>query len=715
MAIIRIDDLTTISLDKAWQLSKILWELFPYQADIDLVENTYDGQPMDNAQIKTIRNFVFDEQSVIDFDDDLYKKIRDRTIASFRNHEVTVSYEHGTLLSRMAMVMANLNYKEFPVIITARPGLGKTQMLKASLIEKLKANGEENDYLAIVVTRRVQDGLAISKELNDELGTDSCWVRPSFTLMTLDGQKCANGHLAKDHHPTICRRENCAQGECPVKSWRRDFEKYAVVFITSEFFQHSLDNNSLKDLMEREELNLDEIDPGLHYLYDPFNQATEGFLTFYRDELIIDENPGMIFNPAINNRMLNDCMNHLKSNSFPDEIIQEYASIMKYVSGEIPGALEHEYVEPPDQIPAFTNQFKKAWDANPHPNYPKLPLIINSFVKDGGIRQRGNKFIEYAIGVSRYRSLKDLPFRTVILDGSGLKDLTYKQNEFYILDIPEIRDYSRAIIHVYSKNLSKAFYFGDNSKKKAKVTAVAEEAISVLGDRPSLFITYGKLEKQFKKLFKEHPNIRVNHFGNLIGSNAYHDCTAVFFAGTNDWGPFEYFLQATEISGKELDLTTIQQKTNRFVDPLVNEFYQTLLAVGVYQDLMRSNLRVVSDMNPVDVYIWTAAMEVVQQVTELLPKTKEPVIENVPSVLVGENQPKPIATKHKRILDNYLSTLNEDDVNKRAKYKSIGLTKALGQIPSSAEYEYIWGPIKHGHYSRIKGYAENWLKAQKEL
>jgi hypothetical protein len=707
MPTIRIDKFTTLPAPIELHNSKHYWELFPYDAEIDMADWTYGGQPMSEDQISFIEAYRIEIVDTLDYDEELSKRILMRTEGRLNADLILIDPDYKDLLNRMAMVMSASSSMKCPMVITTRPGLGKTQMLKASIIEKLKADGEDNHYSAIVVTKRVQDGLAISKEVNDELGTDSCWVRPSFTLMTLDGLKCANGHIAEDHHPTICRRANCAQRECPVKSWRRDYKKHDVVFITSEYFQHLIDNDSLKDLMETGELNLDEIDPGLHYLYDSYNQSSEGFLTFYRSELIIDENPGMIFHPTIKNRMLNDCMAHLISNSFTEEIIQEYTSIMIYITWKIPGALEYEYVKPQDKIPAFSNQFKKAWEANPHPDYHNMPLILDGFVKNGGIRQKGNKYIEYAIGTSKYRNLKGLPFRIVILDGSGLKDLTYKSGDFFILDVPEIRDHSRAHIHVYPKNLSKSFYRG--KLREIKIKSVAEEAIRVLGDKPSLFITYKDLKSKFSELLKEHPNILVDHFGNLIGRNEYSKCTAVFFAGTNDWGTFEYFTQASAVSMKALDLTTVQHRGIRFQDASVGEFYSALMAVGMYQDLMRSNLRVTSDTDQVDIYIWSAAREVVQQIVDLLPKVNEPIYVQIPEILVGKRQPKEISTTNLRILDYYKSNLTDEDFKQTLKPKSIGLTKALGEVPLQAEYEYVWGPIKHGHYPRIKVQSNKWL------
>jgi hypothetical protein len=721
MPIIKIDKYTTLPAPVELHESKYYWELFPYDAEIDMVDWTYGGQPMSEDQITFIEAYRIQLEDVLDYDEDLSKRIITRIEEQLINYDILIDREYKDLLGRMAMVMSASEPNYGPMIITARPGLGKTQMLKASLIEKINS---ERGYSAIIVTRRVQDALSLSDEINVAVGRSECWVRPSITLMTLDGQKCANGHTAKDKDsPTICRKENCAHRECPVKTWRKDIESKAIVFITSKFLQHLMDDDSLAELMETAEWDMDtllETDQELFYYFDADRRAVKrGVAYTYRDELIIDENPGMIFSPIINNRMLNDCLSHLKSRGFLDKFIKEYKSMMLSVSGEMAGATKYEYTENHIEFPKLSRLFIKAWKDDPHPENINMPRILNNFVENGGIRQSGNQMIDYAIGISSYRDMKDLPFRTVIYDGSGLKDLTYKPSDFSILDVPEIRDFSRATIHVYPKNLSKAFYAGETKKKK--IASIAKEAIRVLGGQPSLFITYKELTPKFKALFEKHQNIRVNHYGNLIGKNKYQDCKAVFFAGTNDWGTFAYFTQASAISNEKLNLSTVQHKGIRFEDPHVRRFYYTLVAVGMYQDLMRSNLRVFSGTEPVEIHVWTAANEVVNQLVEWLPGVNTPIYEDVPSTLFDKRQPSEISTSVRIKLDEFKVALTNEDLNRTMKPKTIKLTKFLFEhltrddnIPLQVEYEYVYGPIKDGHYHRVKKFARNWIESQKE-
>ncbi len=713
---IDLGNLTAFPFPAELRKYKRYWELFSEDGVVDMLDLTFDGLPMNAEQIEFIKDCSYDESGLIDFDEQLSTNILKRTIKQLKDHRLRILYEHSTMLEQMAMVLSNLHYKAHPVVITARPGLGKTQMLVASLIEKVKSN---QGYSAMVVTQRIEDALALSEQVNEEVGYKSCWVRPSFSLMTLNGQKCDNGHLDDEYFPTICRAENCGQSNCPAKTWRKEMNRKSIVFITSRFFNSLMDSGNIIDLMEIGEINLEELaesDPELFTMmnFDP-DAIEQGFDYDYRDELIIDENPGMIFNPVIDNRMLNDCLAHIKSIGLSEDLIKEYKSLMSFITVEMAGAAKYEYIDSDKaaEPPQLSKVFIKEWDKNPHSNskYFNMPKTLNDFIVEGGIRQNGNKMIDYAIGIGSYRKLGGLPFRTVIFDGTGMKDLTYKPSDFAILSIPEIRTFTRGALHVYDKNLSKAFY--SHKDKKVRIGAIAEEAIQVLGEQPALFITYKGVEAKFRKLLAEHENIRIDHFGNLIGKNDYSDCTAVFFAGTNDWGNLEYFTQLSAVSEKRLDLTTVQQKRVRFQDPLVSRFYSTLLAVGIYQDLMRSNLRAHPSEDSVEIFIWTTTTDVVEQLVDWLPGINGPIYNQVPFALDGKRQSEILATEMQAKLDKFKSVLTDGDLKQSLKPNTISLTKHLMKVPTKAEYEYVFGPIKHGHYSRIKKHAKKYRTTNK--
>jgi hypothetical protein len=690
MPTIKIDDLTTIPVPSEFQRNKTYWQIFPYDGEIDMVNMKYMDEPMTAVQVQFAQMLHHDEYGIVDNYDERHMDIYNRTVKSLRGHGIVVGREYQDLLKRMAKVMANTMYMERPVVITTRPGLGKTQMLISTLIEKIK---QIEGYSVVVVTRRVEDALSISEVVDRGLEKDVCFVRPTITRIMQRVDKCLNGKSLKDYEKdkTICRYKNCKQFSCPVKNNHNSHLDHKVVFVTTNHLNTILDDGLLEDLME----------------YGPLEDSDSGE-SYYgvRTELFIDENPGLIFNPQITEKMLTDCMAHLKQNKFEGHLINEYILVRMYFSTQFGGKVQYEFTGPHGVVPQLSMEFKRSWWKTPHPDHYNMPRVVNAFIKHGGIRQNKNNFIDYAIGLSRYRDLVGFPFRTVILDGSGLKDLTYNPSDFNILDLPEIRDASRATIHRYPINLSKTFY--SNSKTTKKVVAVADEAVSVIGKRKALFITYKQYADKFMKIFAPYPNIRVNHFGNLIGRNKYSDCSVVFFAGLNDWGPMEYFTQMAATSGNKIDLSIVANKSTLFKDGEVNDFYFTLISVGLYQDLMRSNLRVASDTKHVDIYIWSANIELISKLEDLLLGVQV-IDEPTPEALQSTRQPGQISSEAKSLLDVLRNSLTEDDYMLKPKGRSILLAKCLRKSPLRIEIEYVFGPIDRSHYPRYKKYAKTYL------
>jgi hypothetical protein len=586
-------------------------------------------------------------------------------------------------------------------------------MLIATLIEKLKMSA---GYSAFVITGRVEDGLSIAEEVDREFKKDICLVRPTFALMTLNGRTCLNGHVKGDHHNSICRSKNCEQYECPVKPYNWSFKEYKIVLCTTTFFNMVLDNDSLDDVLKMppkyatvEYTNEDRVlsDDG-ELIIGKFRDKHD----FWRDDLFIDENPGMIFNPSITNEMLNHCMVHLRESEFDQRHISEFANIMSIISPLMGGKEQYEYVDTDEAAQSLTYGFIKAWRRNYHPDYYNLPEIVNYFIEAGGIRQNRNKgkikIIDYAIGIHRYRSISPFMTRTVILDGTGIKDLTYRSTDFNILGLSEIRDFSRGKLHHYPLNISKSFLLKSDTSAD-RIKGVAEEAIRVIGGTEALFITYNRYVDKFKALFEPYPNIKVNHFGNLIGRNNYSKCTSVVFAGTFDWGPLEYFSEVSAILGGRIDLTIVQNKPTPYASEEVIEFYSTLIALGVYQDLMRCNLRVASSDKEVNLYVWSHNDQIIDKIVSWLPGIKVEV-ESIPDTLRNSRQPKLLSTEAKILLDKLKKSMSPADFQLKTKLRYIKIAKYLGRVPDRIELEYVWDDTNIGHYSRDVKHSIKYLE-----
>ncbi len=626
-----------------------------------------------------------------------YSLILQNVIKRLESNGISVDDKYRNILKQMAMVMGQQFSLKKPAIIPARPGLGKTEMLIATLIEKSKMS---RNYASLVVTRRVEDAVRIRDEVNKELGKAVCFVRPTFTLMTLNGRRCENGHLKNDYYQSICSNENCKIELCSAKKRNSSFRPYKIVIITSAYLSSVLDEGTLDLLME--------LPP------DSYIDALSHEISFVlpRTELIIDENPGMIFNPLITYEILAHCMVHLKQSKFDQKYIDEFTPIIGAIAEQIGGEAQYEFVDPIDSVPKLSNEFITAWRQNPHPEYYSLPEMINGFLEGGGIRQNKNNYMDYAIGVNRYRKISSLGigFRTIILDGTGIKDLTYNPQDFNILDVEEIRDFSRGTLHRYPLSISKNFL--GNDEKEIKVQGIADEAIRVIKETEALFITYKWYADRFKKSFKAHSNIKVNHFGNLIGKNDYSTCTSIVFAGINDWGAREYISQFSAVKGNQFDLTIVQNQVTPFVDDELNEFYSTLISVGLYQDLMRSNLRVASSNEQVHIYLWTPNNQIIDHVVNWLPGIKV-INESVPLELQSTRQPGVMSTEALVLLDKLKGSMSPIDLKLKPKLRTIKLCSYLGRVPLREEFKYIWSDYDITHYSRDKKHAREYLEKSK--
>jgi len=667
------------------------------------VESTlFGGGELTDEQKEIARQVYGTDQAdqILTADESKYLPVLENVVKRLEGHGITVDSPYKMLLEKMAIVMSNTRWLLRPIILPARPGLGKTEMLISTLIEKSKMNEE---YTAIVVTRRMEDAVRISNQVNEELGKETCYVRPTFALMTLNGKKCMNGHSKDDYYSSICNKDNCIVKSCPAKD-KKSFRAREIVLITTKAFSKELDNAESSDLLDLQPISITE-----DMYMDGYGPPGGYDIIPHRDDLFIDENPGMIFNPLITNDMLNDCMVHLRKNKFDQEHIDEFSSIMGTVASQMGGSEQYEYIDSVDSWNMLSDEFKQAWRSNPPTNadYYSIPEIVNGFIEGGGIKQNKNNYVDYAIGINRYRRIKGIKSRTVILDGTGIKDLTYKPDDFTILLVDEIRSFSRGTLHCYPLSISKSFLY-DKQKREKRIKDIADEAIKRIGDKKALFITYKNYANNFKQLFKSHDNIRVNHFGNLIGRNDYKNCIDIVFAGINDWGPREYFSQISAVKGAKVDLSVAQNQGALFVSDEVNEFYSTLVGVELYQALMRSNLRVYSSEEKVNIYLWTHNNEIISQVKGWLPGINV-INESVPIELQSTRQPNTISTEAKVLLDKLKGSMSSIHFELKPKLRAHKLSSYLGRVPLREEFKYIWPDIDITHYSRYKKHSQAYL------
>jgi hypothetical protein len=709
----KIDDLAVTATSNNDPILIRYLKAFPGIGEIDLEKGEYQGYPMTDEQKETVHLFWDTDisQSLISIDKSEFKPILDNVKNSLESKGLSLDHEYKGLLRQMAMVMGSSCSLRRPAIITTRPGLGKTEMLISTLIAKSKAYA---GYTALIVTAHVRDAIRIRDDVNAALKKEVCFVRPSFTLMTLnektlEDKECDNGK--SKHYHGICRDKNCKISTCPAKDRYHSFRQHKIVLITNVYFNSIIDDDKLNIFMD---LPPDKIPS---YTAHDGLTSPERTVTLKREELYIDENPGMIFNETIDDKMLNDCMVHMKKAKFNKSHIHSFKIAKGLIASEMGGEEDYEHVDPISTSSKLTRSFKAAWRANPHKDYYKMPELVNGFIEDGGIRQNKNNAIDYAIGVNRYRKIAQQysGIRTVILDGTGIKDLTYKADDFNILEIPEIRDFSRAKLHHYAQSISKT-YLNNKVKQTDRIEELAAEAIKVISNSKGLFITYKVFKSKFVKIFERTQgiDIKVEHYGNLIGRNDLRDRTTVFFAGINNWGSMEYFSKLSALKGNTVDLSTFKSQSSPYGSDEVNDFSSSLIAIGLYQDLMRSNLRMAGSNDEVNIYIWTPNRQIIDNILDWLQGTR--LVEMVvPTTLVSKNQgSKPLSPIEMAKLDKFKAN-PVYKMHLKPKIRAISLTDFLSKVPIQEQFEYVWGPIPHGHYSRYEKHAAIHYKKMKLL
>ena len=687
MTIKPFKDLRFVKVPSVYSDYETYKEAFPDKGDIDLLKKQYNGKPMTANQLAIAEAFHSGDNEIVSYDSKLQTAIKERVKEMLLQNRINITSDYYDILGQMSMILAHGEPTfDKPIVITTRPGIGKTEILKASIIEKCK---HIKDFTALIVTQRVNDAYVLSEEINKALDSTISVVRPSFSLMAKDGI-CLNKKTSDDYYWGICSTANCSEAACKVKTDRGSYRSYPIVIVANMFFNRMLDSGKIEELMQAPPV---------------YDLETDREYQLLRDELYIDENPSMILTGKLDNADLNECHVHLKSHDFPEDVVQEFKQLLGLAAGEISGVDSYEYTEFPAGIALLSKRFMKHWWTNPHPKLYDLPNIVNAAIEVTSIRARPYSNVSYRIGVAKYRSLTGLPFRTVIFDGTGTRDVTYRSDEFHIIDLDEIRDFSRCTIHHYPQSITKA-YLSEKSKSESRIKRLADEALKQIGDRKALFITYKEeYEKDFAKHFEGHQDIEVNHFGNLLGSNDYRNCTAVFIAGLNNWGHLGYYTKYSAVHAKaeeRIDLRGDPKKQYKIDDKRVSDFKDALLNIGLYQDIMRSNLRVSSSNEPVDLYIWSEDRTVIDQLADWLPGANKKV-EKVPATLVGKRYTYIPPNDQYELIQEFVDSLTENDHSQNASYKMKTLSHHLGYKATKEEYEHIWGDTK-GRWYRIHPY-----------
>jgi hypothetical protein len=322
-----------------------------------------------------------------------------------------------------------------------------------------------------------------------------------------------------------------------------------------------------------------------HNMYKEICRGKHANLIKDRDILIIDEFPNLFEEIVIDDDKLIDLLKFMKIDNNvkfiydyikqKQEELKIYKSKMRIVKFEdknIYKILRHLHnIVHNHEDKKFIKQFK---------------LLFESTV----IYEKG-KFYTFDSKIW-YKLLKN----NIILDANGGFDYRYRINKIFKIDYQsKAFDYKNSIINYYkintSKNALKSYddfvqtvlnEIKENSKSKDKhliITDIENES---------------KFNEEYLKNWYKLDNIKVDHFGNLLGKNDYRDFNKIWLFKTPNYSFVSYILQYIFYSQKKIDNRYTLEITNKdgylhLKNDKFEKLRQSLLLGEYYQAIKRIN------------------------------------------------------------------------------------------------------------------------------
>jgi len=221
---------------------------------------------------------------------------------------------------------------------------------------------------------------------------------------------------------------------------------------------------------------------------------------------------------------------------------------------------------------------------------------LNDLMVDGAFitinqRQRGTDygtyFELYKDNIDQFY-LDDDSAKFFILDGTSANDPDYKRTYMRIVEFDKYNIQLPLKIYHNNVNTSKS----NMLKREDDLIEPIKEAIKkhTDPDNPMLLITYNKVESKFLDM----PDVSVEHFGGLSGSNAYRNTKLMSYVGVNRYNEFQYFIKYIGRNPKIFEAFKSQKDFGKYVKCFIQDKMRTNDNGGFYykdfHDLMIDSL-----------------------------------------------------------------------------------------------------------------------------
>jgi hypothetical protein len=522
------------------------------------------------GEIKHLQNKVYPVEEICFLANELQVLALTKAAADrIKSYTGMITKEHYEQLKTVATILLAPLRIEKPVIVTMETGLGKSTMIEEFLKFKLNT---DNDFGAIVVKERIEDILALEANLNGK----------AKAVYSFYPDHCLRG--CKEYQRIVCK--NC-EADCKMKRAAVEQKNYPVVIMSSERFR--------LEMIYREQLN--------NFL----KFCDEKGFEHKRNILIIDEKPPLAINRPITRNDLRKLYEVIRNIRPGLEIYDEAQHLILHLKelNNLLSALEFtapilQALEPDFKLSyAFKNYFEAVYPEND----VEILEHIASLIKMGGVlRNEITKInLEAQAITTDYIEFSKLDgLKIVIFDGTAKYDTEYKDGQFVILDLPEIRNYDNLTIYNCPINVSRTNIFSKKNSERFDFQKLFQDLEGIKG-KEVFVLGYQKIVNTIEKCMKntsfyENNHVYIDHFNNIKGKNIYANCTVMLNVGINHKGDAYYLAKTISISD-DIKFAEADKKEDIMVmlEEKMKQVIESDLFTEMIQNFSRTALRKSTD------------------------------------------------------------------------------------------------------------------------
>ena len=494
-----------------------------------------------------------------------------------------VTNENLDILKTAASVLLGEHVNTNKVaVVPAECGMGKSTLIREYLKYKLSS---DPDFGAIIVKERIADIIELEQALGGR----------ARALYSFNPTECLK--QLSEYNRTACR--SCDLN-CKRKRARIEQKNYPVVIISDEKLRMLMLYQ--KDLGE------------LQYFFDRDGNKKN------RQILIIDEKPPITINKAIlrkdleavyevTNKIKVDSENYDEATRLKEKIVN-----LNYVLTSLEKSLV--YLQPLDTEFCVSKELKSYFGQHYENNDVEVLELIASVIKKGGVIRHENSKINLEGQIFTVDYLKyNHGIKTVIFDATALYDVDYGGDQFLILQVPPIREYSNLDINNCKEiNLSRSSLLRQN--KPIEIDALFQD-LNFISGKELFVLTYLMHEHSIRKsvnisgICAINKKVHIDHFNNIKGKNDYAEADVMIMYGVNYKTDAFYIAKAKSLGIELCNTEYKRSKKGRLsTNTEITKVMYSDMFVEMIQSIFRTKLRK-NTSDPIQLYCFNPYDDVI--------------------------------------------------------------------------------------------------------